>query len=123
MWNTALTSLFNILTDKDLIKIKHIEMDYNNVRPKGERLKTFGGTASGAEPLLELFDGVYRVLNNKVDTALEPIELDEDGFGHARPIHILDIANMIGNTIVVGGKLSHASDVNKHSFNSVKLSV
>lgn len=102
-WVTALTSFFNLLTKKENEHIEIIHLNYNNIRPKGERLKTFGGTASGAEPLVELFEGIHKVLNNQIDTTLEPIELDENGYGHPRPIHVLDIANMIGNTIVVGG--------------------
>ena len=30
--------------------------DFSKVRPKGARLATFGGRASGPEPLLDLFN-------------------------------------------------------------------
>lgn len=102
-WVTGLSLFLDILTDKKYLNINTIIMNYDNVRPKGERLKTFGGTASGAEPLLELFEGIENVLQNKIDPELEPIETDSQGYGRVRPIHILDIANLIGNTIVVGG--------------------
>lgn len=32
-----------------------LQLDYSNIRPKGSRLKTFGGYASGHKPLKELF--------------------------------------------------------------------
>jgi len=31
-------------------------LDPSNVRPAGARLKTFGGRASGPQPLIDLFD-------------------------------------------------------------------
>lgn len=82
--------------------IKHIKISYNSIRPKGARLKTFGGTASGYEPLMEMFDGIDRVLKDKMDTSLEPMK-EVDNKYHVRPIHILDIGNLIGNNVVVGG--------------------
>ena len=50
-----------------------------------------------------MFEGIKNVLTNKIDTTLDPIETDEKGYGHVRPIHILDIGNLIGNNVVVGG--------------------
>jgi hypothetical protein len=92
------------------------------VRPKGERLKTFGGTASGPEPLSEMFQGIDDTLKNKIDPSLEPIQLDEKGYGRARPIHILDIANFIGANVVVGGRSKiYALNFKKYSSNSVEL--
>ena len=37
--------------------------------------------------------GFSKVLKNEIDDSLAPIETDEDGYGQARPIHILDMAN------------------------------
>lgn len=42
-WVAALDHYFRILWDKDYRNIHTVEVVYNNVRPKGERLKTFGG--------------------------------------------------------------------------------
>lgn len=83
--------------------VRVIEFDYNNVRPAGEELKTFGGTASGPEPLREMFEGIMKVFNNQVDPSLEPLKHVGNGYYQVRPIHILDIGNMIGYNVVVGG--------------------
>jgi ribonucleoside-triphosphate reductase (thioredoxin) len=102
-WVSALREYFNLLTEKEHEDIHTIKISYNSVRPKGERLKTFGGTASGHEPLKEMFEGIDNVLKNKIDPTLAPIEMDEKGYGQVRPIHILDIGNLIGANVVVGG--------------------
>jgi len=49
-----------------------------------------------------MFEGIDAVLKNKIDPSLDPIEIDEEGFGQVRPIHILDIGNLIGANVVVG---------------------
>jgi ribonucleoside-triphosphate reductase (thioredoxin) len=102
-WVQALREYFKILTDKEFEDIHTIKVSYNSIRPKGERLKTFGGTASGHEPLKEMFEGFDKVLKNQVDPHLEPIVADEKGYGNVRPIHILDMGNLIGANVVVGG--------------------
>lgn len=109
-WVSALREYFKLLTKEEFENIHTIKINYNSVRPKGERLKTFGGTASGHEPLQEMFEGIDKVLKNKIDPSLKPIEADEKGYGQVRPIHILDIGNLIGNNVVVGGKRSYASN-------------
>jgi ribonucleoside-diphosphate reductase alpha chain/ribonucleoside-triphosphate reductase len=122
-WVNALREYFNLLTLKENEDIHTIKISYNSVRPKGERLKTFGGTASGHEPLKEMFEGIDKTFKNQIDPYLPAIEMDEKGYGQVRPIHIMDIGNLIGANVVVGGKLSNASNVKKHSFNSWKLCV
>ena len=102
-WVNGLRTYFEILTEEKYEHIHTVKISYNSVRPKGERLKTFGGTASGHEPLMEMFSGIDKVLKNKIDTYLKPIETDEKGYGKVRPIHILDIGNLIGANVVVGG--------------------
>ena len=79
-----------------------IKISYNSIRPKGERLKTFGGTASGYEPLKEMFEKIDMVFKDQLDKTLAPMEEDNGRF-HVRPIHILDICNLVGNNVVVGG--------------------
>lgn len=102
-WVNGLKEYFDLLTKAENEDIHTIKISYNSVRPKGEKLKTFGGTASGYEPLKEMFEGIDKVLKNEIDTTLDPIKADEKGFGQVRPIHILDIGNLIGNNVVVGG--------------------
>lgn len=97
-WVSALNWYFKLITESTYKNIHTLKISYNSVRPKGERLKTFGGTASGHEPLQEMFEGFDKVLKNQIDPTLAPI-VD----GHVRPIHILDMGNLIGNNVVVGG--------------------
>ena len=122
-WVQALRTFLKLLTDKQYKSLTRINFIYDSVRPKGEKLKTFGGTASGYEPLKEMFSGFDRVLKNQIDTTLAPIVADYNGYGHVRPIHILDMGNLIGNNVVVGGKLSNASNVKKHLSLSVETLV
>lgn len=102
-WVESLRLYLEILTEKEYENIHTVKISYNSVRPKGERLKRFGGTASGHEPLREMFEGIDKVLKNQIDQHLEPIVSDEKGYGKIRPIHILDIGNLIGANVVVGG--------------------
>lgn len=50
-----------------------------------------------------MFEGFDKVLKNGIDQHLEPIVPDEKGYGQVRPIHIVDMANLIGYNVVVGG--------------------
>lgn len=102
-WCDALRQYIRILTLPEFEPIHTVTFNYNSIRGKGEKLKTFGGTASGHLPLMELLQGVDDVLKNKIDPFLAPIEVDERGFGSVRPIHILTIGNLCGASIVVGG--------------------
>jgi ribonucleoside-diphosphate reductase alpha chain len=49
-WQSAFRKLINYLYDGEMPN-----WDFSKVRPKGSRLKTFGGRASGPEPLIDLF--------------------------------------------------------------------
>lgn len=64
--------------------------DVTKVRPAGARLKTFGGRASGPEPLLDLFDHTIKIVKNAAGRKLKPIE------AHS-------IMNKIADVVVVGG--------------------
>ncbi len=50
-WQSAFRKLITYLYDGEMPK-----WDFSKVRPKGSRLSTFGGRASGPEPLLDLFN-------------------------------------------------------------------
>jgi hypothetical protein len=50
-----------------------------------------------------MFDGITKVLRNEIDMSLAPLEDVGNGYKKVRPIHILDIGNLIGNNVVVGG--------------------
>lgn len=93
-WVQALRMYLNILAHKDFRKIKTVTFVYDHVRPKGERLKTFGGTASGYESLQNMFTKIDSVFKGKYAQVYD---------GTLRPIHVLDICNIIGENVVVGG--------------------
>jgi adenosylcobalamin-dependent ribonucleoside-triphosphate reductase len=101
-WVQALRYYFTILTGAEYEYIHTVKISYNSVRPRGERLKTFGGTSSGPEPLKEMFNGIDKTLKNQLDPWLEPMIPDNKGYVSVRPIHIMDIGNLIGQNVVVG---------------------
>ena len=84
-WAKSFKKLLSSLWEGDIPKI-----DYSNVRPAGARLKTFGGRASGPEPLKRLFDFVIDSFKNAQGRKLTSLE-----------VH--DIICMVGEIVVVGG--------------------
>lgn len=64
--------------------------DMSKVRKKGSRLFTMGGTASGPEPLIELFEFTIRLFQGAVGRKLTSLECH-------------DLVCMIGECVVVGG--------------------
>ncbi|MET9119983.1 hypothetical protein [Streptomyces sp. NPDC004528] len=66
------------------------QVDYSKVRPAGARLRTFGGRASGPEPLEDLFTFATQLLHGAKGRRLKPIEAH-------------DLACKIASVIVVGG--------------------
>ena len=84
-WAKAFNKLVNSLYEGDIPRI-----DYSKVRPAGARLKTFGGRASGPEPLRRLFDFTINTFRMAVGRRLSSIE-----------VH--DILCTTGEVVVVGG--------------------
>ena len=64
--------------------------DMSNVRPAGARLKTFGGRASGPDPLDRLFKFSVSVIKNAAGRKLTPLEAH-------------DLMCKIAEVVVVGG--------------------
>ena len=104
-WVESLDIFLKILTIKEHEGIHTIKLNYNTIRPYGERLVTFGGQSSGHQPLLDMFEGFNNLLKGKIDPSLEPWEVvdDKKGYIRVRPIAILDMGNLVGNNVVVGG--------------------
>ncbi len=95
-WTQALDFFLEIMYSHRYQKIAKIVLNYNHVRPKGERLKRFGGTASGHESLKVMFEKITSVINRLgLEEGISKCRL--------RPIHCLDICNIIGENVVVGG--------------------
>lgn len=84
-WAKAYNKLINSLYEGDIPKI-----DYSKIRPAGARLRTFGGRASGPDPLRALFEFTCRVFSAGCGRKLSSIE-----------VH--DILCTIGEVVVVGG--------------------
>uniref|UniRef100_A0A6C0BM57 Uncharacterized protein n=1 Tax=viral metagenome TaxID=1070528 RepID=A0A6C0BM57_9ZZZZ len=101
-WVEGLRIYFKLLTQKEYEYVHTIKISYNSVRPHGERLRTFGGTSSGPEPLREMFDGINKTLKSQLDPWLDPLMADKLGYVTVRPIHVMDIGNLIGQNVVVG---------------------
>ena len=84
-WAKALRQVIALLYAGEVPK-----WDVSAVRPAGTRLKTFGGRASGPEPLVELFKYVVGKFKTAVGRKLHTIECH-------------DILCKIGEVVVVGG--------------------
>jgi ribonucleoside-diphosphate reductase alpha chain len=84
-WAKALRQVIALLYAGEVPK-----WDVSKVRPKGARLKTFGGRASGPEPLVELFQFVCNVFKGAKGRKLNSLECH-------------DIMCKIGEVVVVGG--------------------
>lgn len=102
-WVGALRHYFEILTNPQYEYIHTLKISYNSIRPLGDKLLTFGGTASGHQPLLEMFQGIHNTLIGTLDPSIARITTDSKGYGNCRPIHILEMGNLIGHNVVVGG--------------------
>ncbi len=89
-WCDALETYLKLISDEEYADIKKIVMDYSYVRPEGERLRRFGGRASGHKSLKRMFEKINRIINN-----------NESGI--LRSIDILDIATIISENVVSGG--------------------
>jgi len=55
--------------------IKTVIIDYDHVRPKGEKLKSFGGTASGHISLKNMFEKINKAIKK---AGLRDGALDEE---------------------------------------------
>lgn len=102
-WVDAIKYFFEILTMKRYESVVEISMHYDYIRPQGSPLKTFGGTASGYEPLKEMFESIAKLIKGTLHHSIAPMDIIDDVWRQPRPIHILDIGNLIGNNVVVGG--------------------
>jgi ribonucleoside-triphosphate reductase len=83
-WVESLSLLINSFFGYD-----NYSFDYSLIRPAGEPIKTFGGTASGSGPLKELHNKISEILTKDI----------------GKPIServIADITNLIGKCVIAG---------------------
>ena len=84
-WAKSLRELLAMLYSGQVPKI-----DVTRIRPAGARLKTFGGRASGPQPLVDLFDFAITTFKNAAGRKLDALECH-------------DLVCKIGEVVVVGG--------------------
>ena len=65
------------------------DFDYSIIRPAGEPIKIFGGTAAGPDPLIKLHDHIRRIFKGRAGQKLTRVD-------------IADIGNLIGVCVVSG---------------------
>lgn len=68
-----------------------VEFNVSEVRPKGAPIKTFGGTAPGPGPLVELFASVRKLFIDRENTTITETD-------------ITDLNNLSGRCVVSGGR-------------------
>ena len=83
------------------------EFDYSLIRPKGSRLKTMGGRASGPEPLILLHGFIKQLFNKAQGRKLTPLECH-------------DIMNKIAEIVVVGG-VRRSSEISLSDLNDEEM--
>jgi len=77
--------------------------DYSAIRPSGTPIKTFGGTAAGAEPLIKLHDHVRRIFKGRAGQKVTVRD-------------IADLGNLIG-VCVVSGNVRRSAELLMGSIN------
>ena len=64
-------------------------LDFTDIRPSGDMIKGFGGTASGPYSLMTMLESVHNLLNDKADKALTGLDL-------------MDIDHLIAQCVISG---------------------
>lgn len=82
-------------------------ISYSLIRPKGSRLKTFGGRASGPEPLKKLCEFTIDTFRKAQGRKLNSIEC-------------YDLVCMIANCVVVGG-VRRSATINLSNFSDQRM--
>ena len=88
-WVEAISCLVDSYLDDDSLPV---EIDVSQVRAYGEDIKGFGGVASGPEPLVQGFNGIKSILEDRARSN-DPLITSVD---------ITDIMNIIGKIVVAG---------------------
>lgn len=67
-----------------------VEFDYSQIRPSGAPLKSFGGQASGPQPLIDCVEVIQSLLDDRKGDKITSTD-------------IVNIMNLIGKAVVAGG--------------------
>jgi ribonucleoside-diphosphate reductase alpha chain len=105
-WASAFRELISLLYSGKVPKC-----DLTRIRPAGSRLRTFGGRASGPEPLADLFNFAVQLFRGAAGRQLTDLECH-------------DLACKIADIVVVGGvrrsALISLSNVSSHRMQTAK---
>jgi adenosylcobalamin-dependent ribonucleoside-triphosphate reductase len=85
-WTESTAMLINSYLRSDQ---SAVNFDYSIIRPFGTPIKTFGGTAAGADPLIKLHDRIRKIFSGRAGQLLSRVD-------------IADIGNLIGVCVVSG---------------------
>lgn len=93
-WVDLLRQTLNAFTESGSLPIPNV----NGVRPKGSAIRTFGGVASGPEPLLKMYNWIVDRCYEYCNGLIDEVTLKAD------------IANMIG-VCVVSGNVRRSAEI------------
>lgn len=88
-WVESLEKLMGSFIDEGKKRNPLPVFDYSEIRPEGAEIKTFGGTASGPEPLKKIHTTIQGILEKRIGSPLSMVD-------------IADIGNLIGTAVVAG---------------------
>lgn len=94
-WKKALDYYFEILTSQNYRDIEYIFISYNNIRPVGEKLKTFGGYSSGYTAMQTMFEKIEKAIVRRAN--------HDSKYNTLKSIDLLDISTSIAENVVSGG--------------------
>jgi ribonucleoside-diphosphate reductase alpha chain len=100
------TEAYHLLLTK-LYEGQIFPVDLSLIRPKGAPLKTFGGRASGPEPLLQLIKFTVRTFKGAAGRKLNSLE-------------VYDLVCMIANCVVSGG-VRRSSTINLSNLSDTRM--
>lgn len=93
-WAKAIEMYLDIVSSKQYEDVNFIVFNYDNIRPMGERLKTFGGFASGHIALQNIFINLDKAIRS---------DIKENKWKKLSSLDCLDIATSIAEGVVAGG--------------------
>jgi adenosylcobalamin-dependent ribonucleoside-triphosphate reductase len=76
---------------------QYVVFDYNDIRPKGEPIRGFGGTASGPQPLIDIHNKMTEIFESEIGNTVSSRL-------------IADLMNLIG-TCVVAGNVRRSAEI------------
>ncbi|MBN1275549.1 fused protease/ribonucleoside-triphosphate reductase [Candidatus Woesearchaeota archaeon] len=86
-WTDLLRTVLNAYSGEGKMPAK---ISYDQVRPMGSPIKTFGGVTSGPGPLIEMVDSIRKILDGRIGKKITSSD-------------IVDLFNLVGRCVVSGG--------------------